>query len=29
MTPDDFRIFCGVFAFAFLAIIIYRRLRTH
>jgi hypothetical protein len=29
MTPEDFRLFCGVFAFAFVAIVIYRRLRTH
>jgi hypothetical protein len=27
MTPDDFRIFCAVFGVAFLAIVVYRRLR--
>jgi hypothetical protein len=28
MTPDDFRIVCAVFAVAFLALIIVRRVRT-
>jgi MYXO-CTERM domain-containing protein len=28
MTPDDFRIVCGIFAVAFLALIVLRRRRA-